>query len=115
MVIGDIDVPADYLDYIGEKPYNYNGILFTPACGETYAIETWGYFYTPTLSTDTDETWWTEQHPELLVMGAQLMLEKFNRNAEGVKDWTLAIKSELQGIDFDLVEEQISEVNQMEG
>lgn len=115
MVIGDIDVPANYLDYIGEKPYNYNGILFTPACDETYAIETWGYFYTPTLSADTDETWWTEQHPELLVMGAQLMLEKFNRNAEGVKDWTLAIKSELQGIDFDLVEEQISEVNQMEG
>lgn len=115
MVIGDMAIPANYLDYIGETPYNYNGILFTPACDETYAIETWGYFYSKALALDTDESWWTEQHPELLVMASQLMLEKFNRNAEGIKDWTLAIKAELQGIDFDLVEEQISEVNQMEG
>ena len=115
MDIGSITVPANYLDYIGESPYLYTGVLFSPACDESYAIETWGYWYSETLVVDTDQTFWTTQHPELLVMASQLMLEKFNRNSEGVKDWTLAIKTELQGIDFDLVEEQISEVNQMEG
>jgi hypothetical protein len=115
MDIGSITVPASYLDYIGESPYLYNGILFAPACDEPYAIETWGYWYSETLVVDTDQTYWTTQHPELLVMAAQMVLEKFNRNSEGVKDWMVAIKSELQGIDFDMVEEEISEVNQMEG
>ena len=115
MAIGDIDVPANYLDYIGEAPQDFNGILFTPACDESYAIETWGYFYSPTLTLDTDVSWWTNNHPELLVMATQMTLEKFLRNSEGVKDWMLVIKDHLQGIDFDLVEEQISGVNQMEG
>jgi hypothetical protein len=43
------------------------------------------------------------------------MLEKFMRNTEGVKDWLGVIKAELQGIDFDMVEEDIADVNQMEG
>jgi hypothetical protein len=113
-LIGDIDVPANYLDYIGTSAYMYNGILFTPACDETYAIETWAYFYTPAFSLDTDITYWSSQHPELLVMASQMMLEKFMRNTEGVKDWMAAIKMELDGIDKDLVEED-SNYNQMEG
>jgi hypothetical protein len=114
MAIGDIDVPAWYLDYIGESPYLYNGVLFTPSCDESYAIETWGYFYTPAFVLDTDVTWWSSQHPEVLVMASQMVIEKFMRNTEGVKDWMAAIKMELQGVDFDLVEED-SNYNQMEG
>jgi hypothetical protein len=113
-VIGDIDVPANYLDYIGESSWDYNGILFYPPCDETYAIETWGYFYTDPLVDDTDVNWWTSNHPELVVMAAQMILEKFMRNTEGVKDWLGAIKMELDGIDKDLVEED-SNYNQMEG
>jgi hypothetical protein len=115
MAIGDIDVPADFLDYIGESPYLYNGILFTPACDEPYAIETWAYFYSEEMLLDTDTTWWSTQHPELLVMASQMVVEKFMRNTEGVKDWLASIKMELDGIDRDLVEEDISEVNCMEG
>lgn len=115
MSIGNLTVPANYLDYIGESPFLFNGVLFAPACDESYAIETWGYFYSAELNEDLDETYWTTQHPEILVMAGQLILEKFSRNTEGVKDWMNAIKSELQGIDFDSVEEDISMVNQMEG
>jgi hypothetical protein len=115
MAIGDIDIAEEWLDYIGESPFNYNGILFTPACDEDYGIEVWGYFYTPTMSADTDENYWTTQHPELLVMAGQMTIEKFMRNTEGVKDWLGAIQMELTGIDRDLVEEEIADVNQMEG
>lgn len=114
-VIGDIDVPANYLDYIGESSWDYNGVLFTPACDETYAIEVWGHFYTNSLSADTDINWWTSNHPELVVMASQLVLEKMMRNTEGVKDWTAAIKMELQGIDFDLVEEDIAAITCLGG
>jgi hypothetical protein len=85
MVIGHIDVPADYLDYIGEKPYNYNGILFTPACDETYAIETWGYStLLHSLPTPT-RLGGQSSIQSFLSWVLQLMLEKFNRNTEGVK------------------------------
>jgi hypothetical protein len=115
MEIGEINVPANYLDYIGESPYLYNGILFAPACDETYAIETWAYFYSLELILDTDQTYWTTQHPDILVMASQMILEKFMRNSEGVKDWMLAIQTELANIDKDLVEEETTTINQMEG
>jgi hypothetical protein len=54
-------------------------------------------------------------HPELLVMAAQCVLEKFQRNTEGVKDWMEAIKLELNEIDSDLVEEETAEISQMGG
>jgi hypothetical protein len=115
MAIGDIDVPANYLDYIGESPYKYNGILFSPPCDESYSIEVWGYVYSKTLALDADENWWTWNHPELVVMAGQLVLEKMMRNTEGVKDWTAAIKMELQGIDFDLAEEDFANISQLGG
>lgn len=113
---GDVlTVPAEYLDYIGESPARYTGVLFHPPCDEDYAMEVWGKVYSQDLSVDTDENWWTFNHPELVVMAAQLMLEKMMRNTEGVKDWIAAIKMELQGIDFDLVEEDVANITCMGG
>ena len=36
-------------------------------------------------------------------------------NTQGVNDWTSAIQTEIQQLGFDLVEELIAEVDQMEG
>ncbi len=104
-----------YMDVSVTSHYLYNGILFLPPVDSDYMIETWGNFYSTQLVADTDESHWSVQHPELLVMAAQCVLEKFRRNTEGVKDWIASIKMHLQEIDFDLAEEDMTDITQMEG
>jgi hypothetical protein len=104
-----------YMDVMYTSHYQYNGIIWAPPCDVQYMLETVGYWYSPTLTNDADENWWTLNHPELLVMGAQMMLEMFARNTEGVKDWKANIDSLLTQFAFDLTEEDIADVDQMEG
>lgn len=113
--IGTLSGYLSYMDVMYTSHYTYNGVLFMPPADETYMIETWAYFYSTQMTADAHESYWSVNHPEILVMAGQMMLEKFNRNTEGVKDWTAAIQQELTGIDRDLVEEEIADVNQMEG
>ena len=113
--IEDIQAYIEYLDVMYDSHYLYNGVLFFPPTDTQYMIETWAYFYSTTMSEDTHESYWSVQHPELLVMAAQCLVEKFNRNSEGVKDWTEAIKQELLGIEYDLIEEELVDITQMEG
>jgi hypothetical protein len=107
------DAPTVYLDI--QTDLSYYGVFFYPPVDEQYMIETWGYFYAQELSADTDTSFWSITYPELLVMAAQYMLELFNRNTEGAKDWLNSITSICRGVDLDLVEEEVVDVNQMEG
>ncbi|RLI52540.1 MAG: hypothetical protein DRP09_17690, partial [Candidatus Thorarchaeota archaeon] len=93
----------------------YNGIIFWPPADKEYVIETWGLFYSPELEDDDHESYWSVTNPLVLIMAALREIEVFNRNTEGVKDWELAIRSEVSGIGKDLVEEDIAEHDQMEG
>jgi len=103
------------MDVMYTSHYEYNGILWAPPADAEYMMEVVGYWYSPTLSSDTDENWWTLEHPEILVMGTQMVLEMFSRNSEGVKDWERQIVSLLNQMSLDLVEEDIADVNQMQG
>jgi len=111
---GDIDVPADYVQFI-EAPHLYNGLLIDPVADQDYIIETHGQFYSPALSADGDENYWSTRYPHLLVMAAQCIMEMFSRNTEGVKDWMGSMKIILDGIDRNLVEEEIAVITKMNG
>jgi hypothetical protein len=95
--------------------YKYNGVLFYPPSDGTWIMEVWGYFYSPKLEEDADESYWTEMHPEVLVMGAAYMLEAMNRNTQGMKDWDGAISTHLSGIEMDMIEEDVTSWSEMEG
>jgi len=95
--------------------YEYNGIVFMPPAQETYTLEVKGLFYHPALSLDADTNYWTEVQSIVLVMAAMRAVEVLYRNTEGVKDWENAIKAELFGLGLDMIEEDIAEVNEMEG
>lgn len=95
--------------------YEYNGLVFMPPVDETMTLEIHGLFYHPKLESDSDTNYWTEVHPMELVMAACRALEVMNRNSEGVKDWTAAIKAELFGLGLDLVEEESADADEMEG
>lgn len=95
--------------------YGYRGIVFGPQFDATYTIEVIGLFGQILLSSDDDSNFWSFNYPHLLIMAALRSIEVFNRNTEGVKDWTASIRTETNELDFDVVDEESYGVTQMEG
>ena len=95
--------------------YEYNGILFMPPADEKFILEIHGLFYSHPLKEDSDESYWSVNFEAVLIMAACYMIEVFNRNTEGMKDWLAAIKVELSTLGMDLVEDDIAGVDQMGG
>lgn len=113
--IGSVSGYLSYMDVMYTNHYAYNGILFLPPADQEMMIEVWGLFYSTVMTSDSHESWWSVNHPHLLVMAAQCIVEKFNRNSQGVADWTAAIQAEIQTLDFDTAEEDYTDVVRMEG
>lgn len=114
--LGSYNSVINYLDVLAEPTgHEYDGVVFFPPVDGQYFIETWGLFDAKPLLVDEDESYWTINFPEVVVMAAQAMIEMFSRNSEGVKDWVASIQLITKGIDFDIVEEMIAEVDNMEG
>lgn len=99
----------------GITHFEYNGIIWTPPSDGDYTVEVRGLFYSPELSADADESYWSVAEPMALLMAALQRLEVSYRNTEGANDWLNAIKLELDGISKDAVEEESALINQMEG
>lgn len=70
-------------------------ISLYPATDRSIAFIVFGRFFTKTLSSDTDTSFWTERHPMLLAMAAAYKLEAFYRNTEGMRAWMEAINTEV--------------------
>ena len=115
LAIGEFEGIIDFSDVMFDQHYEYNGVIFYPPPDGTYVIETWGLFYSPELLNDTDESFWSVVHPEVLLMAAMYQLEVMYRNTEGANDWMRAIEMAVMGLGKDYVDEQIAETNQMEG
>ncbi len=115
------DTPADemeafvgYVDIMSADHFAYNSILIAPPTSERLLVEIKGLFYTYELVEDTDKSYWTEVHPDVLIMSAMRSIEIVNRNTQGVRDWDASILAATVGIGKDLVEEEIAEVTQIE-
>jgi len=93
-----------------------NAILLMPPVDVSgkYTLEVKGLFYTDALSADTDKSYWTETNELLLIFAAAFMMELSYRNTEGAKDWKNAIMEITDGLDKDIVEEQITGISSME-
>jgi hypothetical protein len=106
---------ANYVDVLSTSGQSYNAILIAPSPTEQLMIDVQGLFYSNPLVSDSDENFWSVTHPLLLLHATMREVEVSNRNSSGVKDWDTAIMTALDGINKDLVEEQIAEADQMEG
>lgn len=112
---GDSATIASYLDTKTTYDSTYNGIVFLPPADAAYVIEIIGRFYSKTLSLDADVNVWSEVYPNLLIMSALRQLETMFRGAKSVDAWTKSIDAEIVDVEKDLIEEEINQVNQMDG
>ena len=115
LTVDELDSIVDWTHVIIDPSYNYNAVMFYPPADGNYTIEIAGLFYSPELASDSDSSFFSTVHPEILLMAANRQLEIDYRNSTGVKDWELAIQGEILGLGKDLVEEHIADVDQMEG
>ena len=105
--IGMVEVPSG-------NAHIYNTILLNVPVSEKIVVEVKGLFYSAELTNDTDQNYWSVMHPLLLIMAAMMQTEIVNRNTQGVNDWRSAITEQMTQLGFDLVEELIAEVTQIE-
>lgn len=104
-----------YMDTSVDIDHEHNAIVVVPPTDEDVMVEVRGLFYSKAFSDDDDENYWSVNHPTLLVMAALRELEVFNQNKSKVDAWTEAIVTYTTPIEKDLVDEDISEIDQMEG
>ena len=96
------------MDVMSDGYQTYNGIVLMPPSDGAYSIEIVGNFYSDVLSSDTDHSFWSDVHPNILIMATMRQLEIMHRNREGRRDWEEAIMSEVVGIDMDGVAEDLA-------
>lgn len=94
---------------------NTSGILLLPPSDVNLVVEVIGKFWSPTLSGDSDASYWTTYHYDILLWAALRQLEISYRNREGAADWDAAIADAILDLDKDEITEQIHNVDQLEG
>lgn len=95
--------------------YGYSGILLMPPADTTYTISVKGNFFSKQMSSGSDYNYWTLAYPEVVVYAAMYALEIFYRNLEGAKAQEQFIKNTLDGLEADVIEQEIAQISRMEG
>jgi len=113
--------PADsatlqsYLDTTSPYDPTYNGLILLPPCDGAYSLEIAGLFYNSKLEDDGDEGWWSIEHPQLLVMSAMRSLEILYKGSKSAQSWSQLVEEELLNIEKDFIEQEISQIWEMNG
>lgn len=94
---------------------DYRGIAIAPPTELKAVIEVHGMFYSPALSENEDENFWTVSHPDILVKAAMRELERSYRNRQGAQDLSMFITEQLTKLDMDLAMDQAAKTDQMRG
>jgi hypothetical protein len=101
--------------------YTYNGVIVMPPSDDDFTLTIWGLFYSPELSaTLVGTTWtqtksyWTENEPYTLLEAALSRLATYAGNITSAKEHKEAMLEDLRTLDFDAVEEMLTDDMEME-
>jgi hypothetical protein len=112
----DMDNLATFFNYVMSADDEYRGVLILPPPDEAVVVEVFGKFYSADISSDDDESFWTINHPSLLILASLYQLEILgHRNTQGANDYLGQLEVSLADLDMDLAEEESHGVNQIEG
>lgn len=114
----DLSAFSTYMTYLDTQPNldaNYNGLVIVPPSDTKILIEVKGLFYSPALTSDDDENYWSAIHPMTLLRAVMRELDIFDQNRSKVEQWDRVLSVDLENISKDLVDEIISEVDEIDG
>lgn len=114
-VLSDSATLTSYLDTVAAYDGSFTGLIMLPPADIAYVIEVVGLFYTPTLSLDADENFWTVNYPNLLVTAALRQLDVMYNGAKNVKALDEVINEELIEIEMDTIAQEITNISVLEG
>lgn len=81
-----------------DDKYDFSGIIVVPAADIDYTLTAGGEFLPLEMSTDTDENFWSEEYPNILVLAALRSIALFDSNkpkADALEEIILAEISQL--------------------
>lgn len=88
---------------------NSKKLITMPPADKTYTIRLQGLFGSTNLSNDTSVSFWSIQHPEILIWSALYQLEVSYRNFEGSRAILDNINQAVERVDHDVVEQSLVE------
>lgn len=106
---------ATYVGLIASDTSNYNAVILSSPVTENTLVEVIGYFYSKILAEDDDENYWSTVNPMLLIQATARQVSIITGNKPMTDSMDRGINSELSNLEKDLVEQGISEIDQMEG
>lgn len=102
-----------YMDPMTDVAQDYNALVFVAPTSAAALIGVRGLYYSKELTLRTDENYWTVNHPTVLLRAVMLELETFNQNRSKIRGWREDLAVDAVEIDKDLVEEEITEIDQI--
>jgi hypothetical protein len=113
---GDKDSLAEFFNAADVTSKDTRGVIILPPPDEAVVLEIHGQFYSTYLEIDTDESFWSVNHSDMLILAALYQLEiLYHRNTQGANDYLVQLDRALDDLDKDVVEESIQEVTELEG
>ena len=94
--------------------FEYNGLILMPPSDTDYTLNVYGDFSQVELEADDDQNFWSVMYPEILVISSKACLERAYYPAEYPKTIN-TVREMLASIEYDEIEEEISEIGEMEG
>lgn len=107
--IADLQSLTGFIDVPTSDSATYSGLLTYPPADKDYALAIRGAWWSPKLANDTDSNFWSEEHPDLLLMAAYYKMECVYRNTQGQKDLLYAIQHCMEQLDLDRADEDAAE------
>jgi len=92
---------------------NTKQLITMPPADRTYTVRVQGLFGSPALSANTDLSFWTIQHPDILIWAAMYQLEVAYRNFEGSKAILSNLLEMVETLDNEVVEQGQVEMDQL--
>lgn len=111
----DIAAFSAFIGLITSSGYDYNAIILSAPVDQDTLVEVVGLFYSQVMADDTDTNFWSTVHPLLLVQAALRQIYTINGNKPLLDLLERGIGADLKELGYDLVEQIIAEVDQMEG
>ena len=88
-------------------------LITMPPADRTYTLRLRGLFGSPALSANTSVSFWTIQHPDILIWAAMYQLEVAYRNFEGSKAILSNLLEMVETLDNEVVEQGQVEMDQL--